>query len=95
MMTMRRGPGSPARPPFILGLVGRALAALAPAALVLLAPELVEAQAQGAAQPPDAARQMRHFWHVFAAYAVAWILVFGWAVSISRRLGRIEERLGR
>jgi CcmD family protein len=39
------------------------------------------------------AREMRHFWHVFIAYAIAWILVFGWLLSILRRLRRVEEKL--
>jgi CcmD family protein len=37
--------------------------------------------------------QMRHFWHVFAAYAIAWALIFGWAVSIVRRIRSVEARL--
>jgi len=65
--------------------------ALAPAimlvAFLLLAP--VDALAQATAE----ARQMRHFWHVFAAYAIAWILLFGWLVSILKRIKRVEERL--
>jgi CcmD family protein len=36
----------------------------------------------------------RAYWHVFAAYAIAWILVLGWVISIVRRLRRVEERLG-
>jgi CcmD family protein len=36
---------------------------------------------------------MQQFWHVFIAYAVAWGLVFGWAVAIFRRMGRVEARL--
>mgnify|MGYP001157857993 CR=1 FL=1 len=36
----------------------------------------------------------RPYWHVFAAYAIAWVLVFGWIVSMARRLRRVEERLG-
>lgn len=36
----------------------------------------------------------RPYWHVFAAYAVAWMLVMGWVVSMARRLRRVEERLG-
>ncbi len=36
----------------------------------------------------------RPYWHVFAAYAIVWLLVLGWVVSIVRRLRRIEERLG-
>ena len=36
----------------------------------------------------------RGYWHVFAAYAVGWILVLGWVISIVRRLRRVEERRG-
>ena len=36
----------------------------------------------------------RAYWHVFAAYAIVWILVGGWIFSIVRRLRRVEERLG-
>lgn len=35
----------------------------------------------------------RPYWHVFLAYVIAWALVFGWVVSIARRLARIEKRL--
>ena len=36
----------------------------------------------------------RPYWHVFAAYAIVWLLVLGWVISIVRRLRRVEERLG-
>jgi len=37
----------------------------------------------------------RAYWHVFAAYAIVWLLVLAWVFSIVRRLRRVEERLGR
>ena len=37
----------------------------------------------------------RAYWHVFAAYAVLWLLVLGWVISIVRRLRRVEERLAK
>ena len=37
----------------------------------------------------------RAYWHVFTAYAVVWLLVLGWVISIVRRLRRVEERLGK
>jgi CcmD family protein len=40
------------------------------------------------------AQSLRSYWHVFVAYAVAWVLVFGWIFSVARRLTRIERRLG-
>ncbi len=36
----------------------------------------------------------RAYWHVFTAYAILWLLVLGWVISIVRRLRRVEERLG-
>lgn len=39
------------------------------------------------------AQTMRPFRFLFAAYAVAWLLVFGWVVSVSRRLAGVERRL--
>ena len=35
----------------------------------------------------------RPYWHVFASYAIAWVLVLGWVVSIFRRLRRVESRM--
>ena len=37
----------------------------------------------------------RPYWHVFIAYAIAWVLVFGWLIAMARRLRRVEERLGK
>jgi len=61
------------------------LAVLLPGGALL--PEALGAQATAEA------RQMRHFWHVFAAYAIAWVLIFAWLVSILRRIRRLEDRL--
>ena len=36
----------------------------------------------------------RPYWHVFLAYLVSWILIFGWLISMARRLRRIENHLG-
>lgn len=33
----------------------------------------------------------RAYWHVFAAYAVGWILVFAWVITIARRLASVEQ----
>ena len=62
---------------------------LAAAILSISSPELL-------AQGTDLASQTlgRAYWHVFAAYAVVWILVLGWVVSIVRRPRRVEDRLG-
>ena len=34
------------------------------------------------------------YMNLFVAYAVAWMLVLGWIVSIALRLSKIERRLG-
>ncbi len=59
--------------------------------VILAVPEAVGAQVTPAATSP----QMRHFWHVFGAYAIAWILLLGWLISIGRRLAQVEKRIGR
>lgn len=47
------------------------------------------------AQATELGRQTlgRAYWHVFVAYAIAWLLIGGWIVSIARRLARVERRL--
>ena len=67
----------------------RLLAALAVAALIWSVPGGLIAQL------PQATRlEMRHFWHVFVAYALAWVILFAWIVAILRRVRRVEEKLG-
>jgi CcmD family protein len=44
------------------------------------------------ATPP---RTLRAYWHVFAAFAIAWILLFGYALSLGRRFTRVERELQR
>lgn len=38
-------------------------------------------------------QNLRAYHFVFLAYAIAWLLVFGWIVSVGRRLARLEKRL--
>jgi CcmD family protein len=59
-------------------------------ALLLLLPESSLAQGMGDA---IARQNLRGYTHMFIAYGIAWLLVLGWAISIFRRLGRIEEAL--
>ena len=75
-------------------LVGRAAACAAVllALVALLIPVAVWAQTDSQAL---AAQSLRGYRHVFVAYAVAWLLVFGWLFSVARRLGRIERSLQR
>jgi CcmD family protein len=40
-------------------------------------------------------RTMRAYWHVFAAFAVAWLLLFGYALSLGRRFASLEREVRR
>jgi CcmD family protein len=42
------------------------------------------------AAPP---RTLRDYTHVFAAFALAWILLFGYVVSLGRRWSAVEREL--
>ncbi len=48
-----------------------------------------------AALPIEAAQvtggTLRPYWHVFIAYAVAWLVVLGWVIHIARRLARVDR----
>ncbi|MFQ5538100.1 MAG: CcmD family protein [Gemmatimonadota bacterium] len=70
-------------------LVARCFSALGVvSALALTAvPSLAQA---GPVLAPD----LRAYTFLFVAYAIVWILVFGWSVSIWLRLGRLAARLG-
>lgn len=39
------------------------------------------------------AQSLRAYRFLFLAYAVAWVLVFGWVVSITRKVSRLARRL--
>ena len=70
----------------------RLFGAVAVALLVLfLTPSIMEAQGGSLGQQSLG----RPYWHVFAAYAIAWALMFGWLISMARRLRRVEERIGK
>jgi CcmD family protein len=60
-----------------------------PAMVALLFPAALAARAQA----PQPVPQMEDFWHIFIAYAIAWVLLFGWLLSILKRLRRVEEKL--
>lgn len=40
-----------------------------------------------------ASQNLRGYTHMFIAYAIAWVIVVGWVISIARRLGRVERAL--
>jgi CcmD family protein len=70
-------------------MISRLLFALGALSLLVILPQGVGAQ-EGVFAPDV---QMRHFWHVFIAYSIAWVFLFAWVVSILRRIKRVEERL--
>ena len=74
-------------------LGGRILGAALAGVLILATPSLSLAQAAA----NELARQTlgRPYWYVFVAYAVAWLLVAGWVISIARRLSVVDKRMGR
>jgi CcmD family protein len=39
-------------------------------------------------------RTLRAYWHVYAAFTIAWLLVFGYAISLGRRFARLEREIG-
>jgi CcmD family protein len=61
------------------------------------APLLIPAVVSGQSVLPDpqaiASQSLRGYTHMFIAYALTWALIFGWVVSIARRLGRLERAL--
>jgi CcmD family protein len=52
-------------------------------------------EANGLPLRPTPPRTLRAYWHVFTAFAVAWILLFGYALSLGRRFTRVERELQR
>jgi CcmD family protein len=57
-------------------------------------PAYASQQGTGLAAPGGPPRTLRAFWHVFIAYAITLVLLFGYALSIGARLARVERRLG-
>ena len=60
--------------------------------LVALAALLLPSAPAAAQVDPDvlARQSLRPYWHVFIAYAVAWLLLVGWMFSIGRRLRNLH-----
>lgn len=38
---------------------------------------------------------MKNFWSIFAAYLIAWAILFGFLMSVASRLGRVQQELER
>lgn len=52
-------------------------------------------EASGLPVPSGPPRTLRAYWHVFAAFTIAWLLVFGYALSLGRRFSKLEREIGR
>ncbi|MDQ3521501.1 MAG: CcmD family protein [Gemmatimonadota bacterium] len=74
----------------LLFALGAASPAVAPAQS---SPAAVEQVAPASGLPARQAlpRTLRAYWHVFIAFAVAWILLFGYALSLGHRFVRLER----
>lgn len=44
---------------------------------------------------PAPPRTLRAYWHVFVAFALVWLLLFGYALLLGRRFGRLEREIRR
>lgn len=42
---------------------------------------------------PAPPRTLRAYWHVWIAFTLAWLLLFGYVVSLGRRFGRLEREV--
>ena len=60
--------------------------------ILLLLPEVAIGQGMADADA-IASQNLRGYTHMFIAYAIAWVVVVGWVISIARRLGRVEKAL--
>jgi len=38
-------------------------------------------------------RTLRAYWHVFAAFTFAWLMILGYAISLARRFRRLEQQV--
>ena len=70
-------------------------AAGAAAASTPTAAPAADAAQSGSAELPryTPPRTLRAYTHVFAAFAVAWVLLFGYVVFIARKFRRVEEQV--
>lgn len=60
----------------------------------LTAAPAASAQSSGLPVSAGPPRTLRAYWHVFAAFTIAWLLVFGYAISLGSRFSRLEREIG-
>jgi len=44
-------------------------------------------------QAPAPPRTLRAYWHVFIAFGLAWVFLFGYALSLGRRFRNLEREV--
>jgi CcmD family protein len=42
---------------------------------------------------PAPPRTLRAYWHVWIAFTLAWLLLFGYVISVGRRFGKLEREV--
>ncbi len=67
----------------------RTLGALGAFLICIVAPALAQIP-----QDAMASQSLRPYAHVFVAYAIAWLLIGGWIISINRRLKKLDGPAG-
>jgi CcmD family protein len=58
---------------------------------VFCLPILLHAQSGMPGSQSLGEQSLRAYTHVFIAYTIAWAIILGWAVSLGRRLGKIQR----
>jgi CcmD family protein len=89
----------------LLSVLALSFALLAPAALraqeapdtsaTVTVPAPASITDSGLPQRAGPPRTLKAYWHVFIAFAIAWVLLFGYALSLGRRFARVERELQR
>ncbi|HET7274358.1 MAG TPA: CcmD family protein [Longimicrobiaceae bacterium] len=73
--------------------VGQSLAA--PAVAGALQSVAVPGSEASYAERIEAPRTLRDYWHLFIAFALAWALLFGYALTLGRRFHRLDQEVQR
>jgi len=57
------------------------------------AEQTLQRTVSGDARPATPPATLRAYWHVFAAFAIAWLAIFGYAISLGRRFRTLEREV--
>ncbi|HEY0152720.1 MAG TPA: CcmD family protein [Longimicrobium sp.] len=68
-------------------------AATAPAAATPDASQALRTNVQTLPEQSAPPRTLRAYWHVFAAFTFAWLMILGYAISLARRFKRLEQQV--